>query len=295
VSVIDTEALANKGVVAAYLVSGKDRALIDMGYQSSADTVIRKLREIGVGPDDIHYLLPTHVHLDHAGSCGTLARAFPTATVGVHPVGAPHLADPAQLIASADELFGDDRMRSYGLPVPVSNQRVHALEDDETIDLGADITLRAIWTPGHAPHHLSYLLEESGRVFTGDATGVYYADFPALIPTTPPPSFNLDLAIVSLKRIREVSPSHLLTPHFGIVPRAASWVDQNIKELLAWDSIVRRMLKEDRMREEISNELARRACQKLDRSAGGLPEYARLLIWLSALGFVKYRQKKRNA
>jgi glyoxylase-like metal-dependent hydrolase (beta-lactamase superfamily II) len=97
-------------------------------------------------------------------------------------------------------MFTWTQMRSYGLLVPVSNQRVHALENDETIDLGAKTTLRAIWTPSHAPHHLSYLLEESGQVFTGDAVGAHYSDFPTLIPTTPPPSFNLDLAIARFRR-----------------------------------------------------------------------------------------------
>ncbi len=287
--------MGNNGVVAAYLVTGKKRALIDMGYQSSAEVVIRKLREKGVGPDGLQYLLPTHVHLDHAGSCGSLARAFPNAIVGCHPMGAPHLVDPARLIASAGKLFGEALMRNYGLPEPIDERRIHTVADGETISLGTGVTLRSVWTPGHAPHHLSYVLEESGAVFTGDAVGVHYANFPALVPTTPPPSFDLDLAIKSLNRIQEILPSQLFTPHFGLVSHPEGWLGENIRELLAWNSSVERMLKEGRTADGIANEFTKRASQQLGRSIGEVPEYLRVLIRLNTLGFIRYQQKQRTA
>jgi glyoxylase-like metal-dependent hydrolase (beta-lactamase superfamily II) len=291
VSLIDTEALVNK-CVAAYLVTGKERALIDMGYRSSAEAVVRKLREKGVGPDDLHYLLPTHVHLDHAGSCGSLARAFPNANVGCHPAGASHLIRPARLIASAGGLFGDALMTRYGLPEPIDEKRVHHVIDDETISLGAGITLRSVWTPGHAPHHLSYMLEESGLIFTGDAVGVHYSSFPTLVPTTPPPSFELDLAVKSLNRIQEMSTSRLLTPHFGVVNQPEPWVIENIRQLLAWNSSIWSMLREGRTEDYIATQLTQQTCRRLERSVDEVPEHLRVLFRLSTLGFVKYQKEK---
>lgn len=114
VSIIDTEALGASNVVAAYLVTGKETALIDMGYESSAQIVIDDLTKHGVGPNDLDYLLPTHVHLDHSGSCGTLAKRFDNASIGVHPKGKPHLADPDRLWKGAGQLFGHELMARYG-------------------------------------------------------------------------------------------------------------------------------------------------------------------------------------
>jgi glyoxylase-like metal-dependent hydrolase (beta-lactamase superfamily II) len=123
VSLIDTEALGLPRVVACYLVRGKESALLDMGYRSSAESVIRDLVSLGVGSDEVDYLLPTHVHLDHSGSCGTIARRFPRASVLAHPVGVPHLSDPTRLVEGAGELFGEALMRRYGLPDPIENKK----------------------------------------------------------------------------------------------------------------------------------------------------------------------------
>ena len=118
VSIIDTVALGQPRVVAAYLISGKEKALVDMGFESSASNVIEDLEKGGIAKDDLDYLLPTHVHLDHSGSCGTLARRFSKASVRVHPKGEAHLADPSKLWKAALELFGSKLMEKYGKPNP---------------------------------------------------------------------------------------------------------------------------------------------------------------------------------
>jgi len=162
-----------------------------MGYKSSAQIVAKDLAAHGIGKEDLHYLLPTHVHLDHCGSCGTLANLYEDASVRLHPRGQSHVSDPERLVAGAMKLFGEERVKRFGLPDPTSPKRVRGVSDDEEIALGNGLTLRAIWTPGHAPHHISYLLEESGTLFTGDAVGVQYPASPVLIPTSPPPELQL--------------------------------------------------------------------------------------------------------
>jgi glyoxylase-like metal-dependent hydrolase (beta-lactamase superfamily II) len=295
ISLIDTEALDIQRVVAAYLVIGEETALIDMGYRSSAETVARDLTAAGIGPEDLDYLLPTHVHLDHAGSCGTLAEKFPNATVRVHPIGEPHICDPSRLVKGTRELFGDALMAEYGLPDPVDTGRVKSISDSEEINLGRGIVLRSIWTPGHASHHLSYVLEEGRIVFTGDAVGVHYPDFPVLVPTTPPTSFNLEQAITSLDRIRALTPAQLMTPHFGIIKDAMHWMGDNVEILQLWNNEIGRMVADGASSENIAIVLTKRLCERANLSLSDVPRHLRTLVKISVQGYLQYFKWKAKA
>ena len=281
-------ALGEPRVVAAYLISGKRRALVDMGYPTSAATIIRDLETAGI--DDIDYLLPTHVHLDHGGSCGTLSKKFPSAVVRVHPSGANHLVDPARLIEGASELFGCELMQLFGFPEPISVERVQGLNDDETIDLGGGLTLRAVWTPGHASHHLSVLLEPSRLLFTGDCIGVYFPDAPVLVPTTPPPSFNLEKALASIAKVRALMPAELCTPHFGVLKEPGTWLDMTQQKLLEWKKTIMALLSQGNSIESITEVLIVQISNQLHRSPWQLPIYFRTLIRLNTIGFVRWLQ-----
>jgi glyoxylase-like metal-dependent hydrolase (beta-lactamase superfamily II) len=261
-----------------------------MGYRSSAKKLIKDLSANGVGEDDLHYLLPTHVHLDHSGSCGTLARMFPNASVRVHPRGEPHLSDPTRLLKGAGEVFGESLMQKFGTPDPISSKRVHSVLDDEQIALGNGVTLRTVWTPGHAPHHLSYLLEETGALFTGDAVGVYSPAVPVLVPTSPPPSFNLEKAVGSLERLRGLSPVQLLTPHFGLLRNAGERLEENINALLGWKSKLERLLSCKSSVDEIVAVLTEEIREGRGRSAANLPEFIRTTIRVSVLGLLVYSE-----
>jgi len=265
-----------------------------MGYRSSAGNLIKDLSAIGVGEDDLHHLLPTHVHLDHSGSCGTLARMFPNAAVRVHPRGEPHLSDPTRLLKGAGEVFGESLMQKFGTPDPISSKRVHSVLDDEQIALGNGVTLRTLWTPGHAPHHLSYLLEETGTLFTGDAVGVYSPAFPVLVPTSPPPSFNLDRAVRSLERLRGLSPVQLLTPHFGLQKNAGQKLEENINALLRWKSKLESLLLCKSSVDAIIAVVTKEICEGTGRSSANLPEFIRTTIRVSVLGLVAYLEWNAN-
>ena len=286
---IDTEALGLRRVVAAYLINGKERALVDMGYRSSAETVIRDLLDHGV--DGLDYLLPTHVHLDHAGACGALASKYPTAKILAHPRGVPHLTDPSRLVEATNELFGSDLMLDYGLPDPIDQSRVSNLMNDDEITLGRGITVRAIWTPGHASHHLSYFDEEARSVFTGDAVGILWPDLPFLIPTTPPTSFNLKLALESLARIGNLRPSQLLTPHFGVVTEVSKHIDENVRRLLEWKDVIESLTATDNSVTGITETMIRRICRLAGRSPESIPEHIHTTIRLNVLGLLRYLRK----
>jgi glyoxylase-like metal-dependent hydrolase (beta-lactamase superfamily II) len=271
--------------VAAYLVTGKERALIDMGYRSSVETILDDLSSAGVYTID--YLLPTHVHLDHAGSCGTLATRFPEAAVFAHPVGERHLVDPAQLIEDVRTLFGD-LMHEYGLPEPIASKRIHSLNDDELIHLGNGLTLRSIWTLGHASHHLSFLAEETGSVFTGDAVGAYCPDLPVLYPQTPPPSFNMDKALSSICKLRALSPSELYTPHFGRLKHPEFWLERNEQVLLEWNATIRRLKGQGMVTELLAKELIRQVCMQIGKTPEELSLHHRTVIRINAIGFTRW-------
>ena len=288
ISIIDTMALGEPRVVAAYLISGKKRALVDMGYPTSAAAIIRDLEAAGI--DDIDYLLPTHVHLDHSGSCGTLAKKFPSALVCVHPIGTNHLVDPARLIEGASELFGGKLMQLYGFPEPISAERVHGLKDAEIIDLGNGLTLRTVWTPGHASHHLSFLLEPRRVLFTGDCIGVYLPDAPVLVPTTPPPSFNLDKALASIAKVRALMPAEFCTPHFGVLRKPGTWLDMNQQKLLEWKKTIIQLFSQGNSIESITEDLTFQISNQLHRLPARLPVHFRTLIRLNTIGFVRWLQ-----
>jgi len=288
ISIIDTMALGKPGVVAAYLVSGKERALIDMGYRSSAQTVINDLEHNGIRTDGIDYLLPTHVHLDHSGGCGTLADKYVNASIRVHPKGLSHLADPTRLWEGAGELFGPRLMEQFGKPQPINRNRLREVNDNEEISLGRGLTLRALWTPGHASHHLSYELEGTGTIATGDAVGIIYPNFPVLVPTTPPTSFNLRLAVTSLERIKETRPARILAPHYGVMDDATNLIADNIRSLNDWDVKIRSMLKDGVLQEQIVRVLTDETARRVAQSLGMMPDYLSVSIKVSVLGFIRY-------
>jgi len=279
-------ALGEPRVVAAYLITGKENALIDMGYPSSAPTVIRDLQIAGV--DDIDYLLPTHVHLDHSGSCGTLAARFPQAQVRAHPIGVKHLVDPARLIEGTTELFGSNLMQQYGFPEPIEPDRVQGLQDDAIIDLGGGLTIRTVWTPGHASHHLSFLMEQTRALFTGDCVGVYCPDIPTLIPTTPPPSFDLDQSLASIERARTLKPAELYTPHFGAQREPETWLDLNEQKLLEWKNTITLLLSQGYSSDSIAREQIIQISKHLDRLPKQLPFHLRTLIRIDTIGFIRW-------
>jgi len=291
VSIIDTEALGHASFVAAYLVTGKETALIDMGYQSSAETISKDLAEHGISRDGLDYLLPTHVHLDHSGSCGTLAKKFPKASIIVHPKGEPHLVDPSVLWNGARGLFGDQLTALYGKPELVEKKRLRRAGDDDVIDLGGGQTLRTVWTPGHASHHLSYEWEHNNVFFTGDSVGVYLPDFQVLVPTTPPPSFDLQQTLQSLERIEESEPSLFYTPHYGVVANAARWVANNVESLQHWKTKIEDMRRRGLTNEQISEELNHQMERQLD-SKVFVPDFVRVLVRVSVIGFLRYLERQ---
>jgi glyoxylase-like metal-dependent hydrolase (beta-lactamase superfamily II) len=215
---IDTLLGGWERVTAGYLVEGPAPVLVETGSQSSVPALLGALGDLGVGPDDLAAVVVTHIHLDHAGGVGDVARAFPGATVHVHEKGARHLVDPTGLVDSAGRVYGDLLDRLYGRLTPTDADRVHVLTDGEELTVGPNRALTAVDSPGHAKHHLALHDSESGLLFTGDAVGVRLPDVGVLRPATPPPDFDLEAAVTSLHRFASRRPTALALAHYGVVP-----------------------------------------------------------------------------
>ncbi|HET9371558.1 MAG TPA: MBL fold metallo-hydrolase [Vicinamibacterales bacterium] len=227
VDFFDLNFLGTPGVIATGLLHGADGiAVVDPGPSTTIPAIEAGLAARGFGPADVRAILITHIHLDHAGATGVLAARFPHATVYVHERGAAHMIDPSKLVASASRLYGADMERLWGEIRPVPADRVHVLRagldgvDAERLRIaGHDVEIA--YTPGHAIHHVSYFLPESGIAFVGDTGGICRASGRIVLPATPPPDIDLEAWTASTARILAWHPHTLFLTHFGPQPSPA--------------------------------------------------------------------------
>ena len=208
---IDLEHLDLEGAIACYLVDSPEPAIIDPGPSTTLDRLVSELGRLGVGPRDLRHVLLTHVHLDHAGATGHLLGHFPDAVVHVHVDGASHMLDPERLVASTRRTFGELHDRLWGEVKPVPLDRIRAWTPGESAPRAG---LRPLASPGHIAHHLAYLDEADGTLFSGDSMGIALSGGPPHTPT-PPPSVNLRDWARTLDRIGEIGPARFGATHFG--------------------------------------------------------------------------------
>ena len=237
---IDTKMAGYRGITAGYLIRGSRPCLVETGTAPSAPVVRDALASLGVGPGDLASVVVTHIHLDHAGGAGDIAALYPSAEIVVHQKGARHLADPSRLMASAKMVYGDALDRLFGELAPVPADRIRALDDTGVVDLGDGRRLDSHYSPGHAKHHVGLIDSENGDLYVGDAAGVYIPETGDLRPATPPPDFDLDVALGSLSRFRDLKPARLLFSHYGPVSDVPETLDRSEEEIRVWVEGTRR-------------------------------------------------------
>jgi glyoxylase-like metal-dependent hydrolase (beta-lactamase superfamily II) len=300
ITAIDTFYGGRERYTAAYLLHADRPTLVETGPSTSVESVVGGLRRLGVGPHDLANIVLTHIHLDHAGGVGRLRERFPGATVHVHERGAPHLADPTRLLASATRLYGETQMRTLFGPVdPVPAERLRALRDGDRLDLGGR-QLVVDFTPGHASHQVALTDSATGAVFTGDALGVHVPDLPVLRPATPPPDVDVEAGVASIERIRRRARSVLLFAHFGPIAEVDRVCDLAIDRLRSWANAVRDELRRTDDPDEIAARLEAEARRDVETGAqasldlDALESRLRLLssVRMNALGLIRYWQKR---
>jgi glyoxylase-like metal-dependent hydrolase (beta-lactamase superfamily II) len=216
VYLIDTRPLGIESIIASYLVVGSGgTALIDPGFSCSVDTNIEAIREIGIEPDAIDYIVLTHSHIDHAGGVGQLAKSARRAQIAAHQRGAFYLKNSAKIGGGGHMVFGSEMMADLGEPIDVSAERIKTIGDGDVIDLG-DKNLRVYYTPGHCGDHVSLLEESTGTLFPGDTACLHYPDLGhVLIPAGSPPIYQTDQILSELATLARCDVKRVLTPHFG--------------------------------------------------------------------------------
>lgn len=212
----------------AYLIDSEKKTLIETGTSKSAKQIIRDLSELGVNKLD--YIAVTHVHLDHAGGAWLLSKRFPDAKIIVHERGAKHLIDPSKLKKSAKEATGKF-FKYYGEIKPLPRDKIIPVSGDEEFELGEGNILIPIDTPGHAPHHLCFYGPGDEILYTGDAAGIYYSERNELLPTTPPPNFDLEKSLETLENLRFLDLSLLAYTH-------QRWSDTPMEKLRVYRDIL---------------------------------------------------------
>lgn len=219
---IDT-GMVREGLAACYLLrSGDEYAVIETGTHKTVPRILDLLSNRGIGVEQVKFVIPTHVHLDHAGGVGGLMQALPNATLLVHPRGARHMIDPSKLKAGAMAVYGEQAFTAiYGDVIPVDESRVQVMEDGDGVSVG-DRELLFYDTPGHARHHFCVYDPASKGIFTGDTFGLSYPALttvkgPFILPTTTPVQFDPPALKASIHRLLALAPEQMYLTHYGRV------------------------------------------------------------------------------
>ena len=217
--------------------------LVDPGPATTLDALRDGLYEAGIALSDVHALLLTHIHLDHAGATGRIVRAHPDVQVYVHERGARHLANPKRLLRSARRIYGDELDRLWGDFLAVPEANITALKGSETITpKGRSVDVA--YTPGHASHHVSYLDAATGIAFAGDVAGMRVEGADYVLPVAPPPDIDVAAWHTSLDALRDWNPDRLMLTHFGAFEGVARHLDALDERLDAMATAVRATLDE---------------------------------------------------
>jgi len=276
ISLIDAEYLY-PGVVAVYLLQQNDQlAIIETGTANSAANILAVIESQGFSTDNIAYIIPTHVHLDHAGGAGELMQHCQNAQLVIHPYGARHMIDPSKLIAGTIAVYGEKKFKQlYGELKPIDEQRVIEAPDNFELALG-DRRLLFLDTPGHARHHFCVYDEGSQGIFTGDTFGLSYqklstANGPFIFPTTTPIQFDPPALLQSIDRLMSLRPKQMYLTHFGDIEPTDAVVSQLKKRVQDFTEIAlaekhsngnRLQNIEERLKDYLLDELAAMQCHQ---------------------------------
>jgi glyoxylase-like metal-dependent hydrolase (beta-lactamase superfamily II) len=283
-------------VVAAYLLASRDElALIETGPSSTLPNLRAAVRQAGFDLSMITKVLVTHIHLDHAGASGVLARENPDLMVYMHPVGAPHLIDPAKLVASATRIYGEQMEPLWGEVAPIPEAQVRSLIDGETLRV-AGRDLRVLFTPGHASHHVVYDDAETGAAFTGDVGGVRMPGTGYNCPPAPPPDLDPAAWASSVERLRELGARRWYLTHFGPFDDADAHLEQILPNLDDLVQIGMSALDRGADHDELTALLHKHMAERLGEVPDGILtnlEWA-TPSYMAALGLIRLH-RKRNA
>lgn len=246
--------LAGVGTLfSVYLVADGGGAVIEPGPGAAAPAILQAMKELGM--KGLSCIIPTHIHMDHAGGAGRLAQLFPGASVVLHPQGVRHAVDPSRLVEGTKMAFGPDFADIYGAILPVPQQQVKAVSDGETLSLDGR-TLRVVYAPGHAPHHLAIYDERTEGLFSGEALGTTRFTPDAPLPSAAPPVFDVDIYLQTVEKLRALRPRLLFYSHGGVGRSPDRLMSAAVDHALEVRDFLLKALKQGQTAEQVRESLA---------------------------------------
>jgi glyoxylase-like metal-dependent hydrolase (beta-lactamase superfamily II) len=290
---LDLYFLGIPGTIASYLIPHpRGAVLVECGPGSTLEGLTAGLKAHGFTPADVTDVLLTHIHLDHGGAAGWMARQG--ARIHVHPAGAPHLLNPEKLLASAQRIYGEQMQRLWGDFLPVPEDRLNVVEDGQVLEIEG-LVFQALDTPGHANHHHAYLL--GNLCFSGDIAGVRLANTNHVRLPMPPPDLNLEKWRLSLSRLQATGASRIAPTHFGLYTDTDWHLAAALKALDEIEAWVEATMPTDPSPEDLSSEFqewTRRQSLQEGLDERLLPAYEAVNpAWMSSQGLYRYWRKVR--
>jgi glyoxylase-like metal-dependent hydrolase (beta-lactamase superfamily II) len=285
-----------KDIIGSYMLIGDNElALIDPGPEATLQALLEGIRQVGFDPQEVTHLIATHIHLDHAGSCGSLMHHMPRAKVYAHSKGAPHLLDPSKVVASATRIYGNLMKELWGNIEPVPQERLEVIEAGSTLNV-AGRRLEIHYAPGHAYHHVIFFDVHSGELFAGDATGVRLQGIDYVRPPTPPPELDLEAWSNTLDMMKRLQPDVLYLAHFGPTKNVPQHLERVREQLFSWGDFVLSAMRDGKTETEIINMLIAQTQPELQRVAHDPHALQRYEIAtnypMTVQGYMRYWRKK---
>jgi len=302
IHIIDGYDLGIPNRTGSYILQEDELTIIETGPSISIPYLIKGLEELNVRLEDVKYVIATHIHLDHSGGAGLLLEKCPNAKIVVHPKAARHVIDPSRLIQGAKAVYGDDFDRYFNPVLPISEDRVIIKEDNDTLQIGKDCTLKFLDSPGHCLHHFSIYDPISNGIFTGDTLGVRYetlAHIPLFLPSTSPNQFDPDQMLASVDLVEALDVDIVFFGHFSMTTE----VEELYKQLREWIPLFMEKgeaaFNENRDHLSLSNDLLQTIDDKvLDKhqisSEDPIRDILRLDMEVCSMGILDYLAKKNR-
>jgi glyoxylase-like metal-dependent hydrolase (beta-lactamase superfamily II) len=235
-----------------YFIKDGRGAVIEPGPASLIPDIMAALKQLGM--ENPEYIIPTHIHLDHGGAAGKLSELLSQTSIVINSHGVKHMVDPSRLIKSTKMAFGDDYDTSYGEIVPLPEARIRIVNDREKLRLGSR-ELEIIYTPGHAPHHISILDSKTGGLFCGEALGLFFDEATEPLPAGAAPSFDLDLSRKDRELLLTFHPKILFYSHIGIGRNPDLLIKKILVNQDSVSDLILNALKAGRTEEQIIREM----------------------------------------
>jgi glyoxylase-like metal-dependent hydrolase (beta-lactamase superfamily II) len=304
---IDGFDLKLKERTGTYVLTEKELTIIETSASPSIPYIIDGLKELGLSPKDIKYIIVTHIHLDHAGGAGLLLQQCPDAKVIVHPKGKRHLSDPSRLIAGARAVYGEKFDSLFHPILPIPEECLIAMNDKESLKISENCTLTFYDTPGHANHHFSIFHPNVNGMFTGDTTGIRYSTLiqdgvELYLPTTSPNQFDPNKMLQSIELCESLDLDCIFFGHYGmsqnpseVYKQVSYWIDVFVEA--ARLGVITGESSEEKMELIISNLMEKISSHLMKQGIPNNHEVFQLLkldLEVCSMGLIDYLQKQNG-